>query len=309
MSPRPEQLLRRYHAWEPRTDKLEFQWRARLLQSMWREAQGLAPGEYRERLRGARLAMPEAKRSLANYLTPNIRRLVRSEVEDPARSRGKLYGKPRIYDNLLSSQPLCFNLFGELSLDLELASRVLGRLTTGRIHRVTSIQFECSPGRSDARYTGDRSAFDVYIVYQSRDGGRGFAGIEVKYHEGLSEPEAEHRPRYDEIAEAMGCFSDLAAVRERPLQQVWRDHLLVGAHQQVDGFSDAFFAFLYPRENSACADVVARYTRALSEPRSFTPWTLEDVVAAIGAETDVAWVGAFEERYLSFLQIDRAGTA
>lgn len=307
MSTRPEKLLRRFHAWEPRTDKLEFQWRARLLQSMWREAQGLEPAEYRKRLRGARLAMPEAKLSLANYLTPNIRQVVRYEVESPARSRGKLYGKPRIYNNLLSSQPLCFNLFGELSLDLELATRAFKKLTNGRIQRVTSIEFEFSPGRGDPRYTGDRSAFDVYVVYQTLAGGDGFAGIEVKYHEGLNEPEAEHRPRYDEVAEAMGCFMNLEVVRKRPLQQVWRDHLLVGAHQQVDGFTDAFFAFLYPRENSACAEVVAQYASALSDPRSFTPWTLEDLVAGIASQTDASWVDAFEERYLSFEQIDQAG--
>ena len=56
--------------------------------------------------------MPE--RTLANYLTPKIRQVVRHEVLGPARSRGKVYGKPRIFNHLLSSQPLCFNLFADL---------------------------------------------------------------------------------------------------------------------------------------------------------------------------------------------------
>ena len=122
MPKRPESLLRRYDVWEPNTDKFEFQWQSRLLQSIWREKRGLVAGNYRGRVRGAGLKMPEAKTTLANYLNESIRSVVRSKVDDPVKAKGKLFGKPRIYNNLLSSQPLCFNLFAELSLDLKLAT-------------------------------------------------------------------------------------------------------------------------------------------------------------------------------------------
>ncbi len=300
MGDRPEEVLRRYHAWEPNTDKLDFQWQARLCQSMWREARGLAPGEDHGKMRGARLRMPEAKQTLANYLTPNIREVVRSEVQDPVRARGSLYGEPRIYNNLLSSQPLCFNLFGELSLDLSLATRALRAFTDGRVHRVIAIDFEFSPGRGDDRYTGDRSAFDVYVRYETAAGGRGFVGIEVKYHEGLQDSVATHRPRYDEVADLMGCF-DLAAaarLRAKPLQQVWRDHLLVGAHHHVDGFDDAFFAFLYPEGNTACVSAVGAYAGCLTDARSFQGWTLEGLVGALQAVSSASWLAEFHDRYL-----------
>jgi len=93
--------------------------------------------------------------TLANFLTPTIRDVVRAEVCDPARARGKLYGKPRIFNDLLSSQPLAFNLFGELQRDLTLASQLVAELTDGRFAEVTSVRFEESPGRSDLKYTGD----------------------------------------------------------------------------------------------------------------------------------------------------------
>ena len=99
-----------------------FQRRARLLQALWREEQGLPVGEHRGRRLGSRLAMPAAKEELSNYLTDTIRAVVRAEVLDAARGQGKLYGQPRIFNDLLSSQPLCFNLFGELQQDLPLAS-------------------------------------------------------------------------------------------------------------------------------------------------------------------------------------------
>ena len=144
MTQRPEALLRRYDAWERTTDNLDFQWQARLLQSHWREEQGLEAGEYRGKIRGARLTMPGAEEALWNYLTPNIREVVRREVEDPVRAKGKLYGRPRIYDNLLSSQPLCFNLFGELSLDLDLATEALSDMSGGRIARHVITTFRPS---------------------------------------------------------------------------------------------------------------------------------------------------------------------
>ena len=124
-------------------DKSVFQRSARILQSMWRAEQGFEMGQVsnRDRARpiGSRLPMPWAQESLANYLTENIRGVVRSEVLDPVKSKGKLYGKPRIFNDLLSSQPLCFNLFGELTLDLPLATSVMKKLTEGKVEKVTML--------------------------------------------------------------------------------------------------------------------------------------------------------------------------
>jgi len=88
-----------------------------------------------------------------------------------------LIKQPRIWNNLLSSQPLCFNLFGELHFDLELATKFFGQLFPGKIETVTSIKFEYSPGRGNKQYIGDHSAFDVFIEYHNK-GKNGF--IELK---------------------------------------------------------------------------------------------------------------------------------
>ncbi len=65
-------LARRYHAFET-VDADEFQRRARVLQSMWREEQGYEAAMYRGKIRGNRLKMPFAQESLANYLDDVIR--------------------------------------------------------------------------------------------------------------------------------------------------------------------------------------------------------------------------------------------
>ena len=239
--------------------------------------------------------MPAAKKALSNYLTPSIRKIVRS----------KDYDDERIFANLLSSQPLCFNLFGELTRDLDLATRALADMSEGRIARVRAIRFEFSPGRRDSCYLGDGTAFDVYVQYETPSGGKGFAGIEVKYHEKL-EYDKVHGERYDEVAGVMGCFRDaeLDRLRGSKLTQIWRDHLLMGVHKEKDGFEDAFFTILGPKDNSYLSEAVQEYRQCLSDDGSFQSWTLEDLVERLKAHSSAGWILDFHYRYLDFSRLD-----
>jgi hypothetical protein len=300
-----DDLARDLHALEP-SDSSPFRRWARVLQSLWREERGYPCGEYRGRPLGSLLAMPWAEEALANYLTPGIRSVVRRELAAARQEGGeRLFAEPRIYDNLLSSQPLCFNLFAELQRDLPLATRLVHALTAGRFAAVEAVEFEYSPGRSDPRYTGDRSAFDVFLRCRTARGGAGFIGIEVKYHENLQAKPGEHRARYDEVAAAMGCFRAGCAplLRAQPLQQIWRDHLLMGALQAAEGYDDALYALLYPADNTDCRAAVEKYCECLAEVDSFAAWTLEEVVGALGDAGAAYWVELLRDRYLAFEKI------
>jgi len=304
------------HLDEPGED---FQRRARLLQAMWREERGYPIGRYTPRGRGERtmgslLDEECAKENLLNFLTETVREVVRAEVIDPVRSRGKLYGKPRIFYNLLSSQPLCFNLFGELQRDLDLATAVMRDLTETKdsIHldRVTAIEFEYSPGRGDPAYLGDGTAFDALVEFVTTEHGRGFLGVEVKYHENLVGGGDDYKELYAQRAREMGCFDPdrLDELRKPRLQQVWRDHLLAGRLKlrEEDGYDQGCFVFLRPRDNEACALVVAEYRACLTLEDTFAEWTLEDVVDSLRRHTDAAWVELFHDRYLAFEKVEAA---
>lgn len=278
-----------------------FQRVARLRQALWREGCGLRIGLHRGAPLGSRLAMPFAKETLANYLTTTIRHVVRTEVSEAAASQGKMYGEPRIFEDLLSSQPLCFNLFAELQADLVLASRVFELLLERPGIRVEEIAFEHSPGRGDARFTGDHSAFDVFVAYLDGEA-RGFVGIEVKYVENLAQPEARHRVRYDEVAMAMGVFGagTLERLRRAPLEQLWRDHLLAGslALDPDAGFAQGTFAVIWPSENTIVGDAVKDYVACLANGSGFKAWTLENVLAAFDSAGAGPWCKALRARYL-----------
>lgn len=302
-----DELMRAHHVLVP-TDN-SFQRRARLLQALWREAEGLPSGMHRGAPLGSRIMMPRAEQSLENYLTPTIRAVVRREVIDRRNDDRRLFGRPRIFNDLLSSQPLCFNLFAELAEDLALATRVFERLVPDRIGRVEAIDFEHSPGRGDPRLTGDNSAFDVFVQYMSRAGRCGFVGVEVKYHESLRDKAAKLRPRYETVAAAMGAFREdrLPSLRAKPLQQVWRDHLLAGSMLAAgDGWSEGLFVFLHPRDNANCVSVVDEYRKCLTRDDTFTSWTLEDVVGVMREMEAGDWIDRLWRRYLAFEQVDRA---
>jgi hypothetical protein len=282
----------------------EWQREARLLQALWRERRGLPIGLHRGRPLGSKLAMPVAEEVLANFVTPTIRDVVRAEVLVPAKSAGKVYEEPRIFDNLLTSQALCFNLFGELQRDLGLASRVVGQLLGDASVQVKAIEFEHSPGRSDPRFTNDRSAFDAFIPYASGAGRRGFLGIEVKYVESLNEEPARYRSRYAEVATAMGCFvpESHSRLRQKPLEQFWRNHLLAGSLllDEASGFDEAACVVLYPERNTVVARAIGAYQTCLHDRTTFRSWTLESVLVAMVEAGAGVWVGEVGSRYLGW---------
>lgn len=298
-------LAIKYHALES-ADKSTFQRKARILQSIWREERGFEPLVDGDWIRGAELPLTWAKESLANFLTEPVRGVVREVVFKRDKEDRQLFAEPRIYNHLLSSQPMCFNLFGELSLDLQLASRVFRDLTSGNIRKVREIRFEYSPDRGNQKYLGDHSAFDVFVAFTASSGADGFIGIEVKYHENLHNKASRDNPRYRQVANKKHCFKpeSFEALKKSPLQQIWRDHLLACSMLLAEDYREGFFAFLYPRDNTCCADAVRKYRDCLSDCSTFLDWTLEDVCGAVKRHTDKEWIDLFIDRYLAFNKID-----
>jgi hypothetical protein len=290
-----KELLQRHHVWVGADTA--FRRRARLHQALWRERMGYPMGHGHGKPRGDRLAMPWAQESLANYLTPTIQRVVARELA--AATDGQVYQVPRIYEHLLSSQPLCFNLFGEMAEDLKLATAVFRRRVPD-LERVTAVRFEHSPGRGNPTFLGDGTAHDVFVDYQTRQGARAFVGIEVKYVEDMKAAPARHKRRYDEVAAVMGEFraDALPDLERSPLEQIWRDHLLAGSILQAGiGYTHGTFVFMYPDGNAECADAVEAYGRCLEGTTTFQAWTLEGFVEDIAAVHEATAAPA-RERYV-----------
>jgi hypothetical protein len=297
MRPAKEELIQYNAFYRPDTDYSAY---ARLLQSKWREKNGFKMGKL-----GNYLESDFAKTSKANFLTDAIKQLVSKAIVDVRKEKG-LIGEPRIWNNLLSSQPLCFNLFGELHYDMVMATQYFCQLFPDRIDKVTSITFEHSPGRRNTKYLGDNSAFDVFVEYEY-DNKRGFIGIEVKYAESLKEETLDkaaknYKERYKELTDQSNLFKQdtLENLKMPPLSQIWRDHLLSIATKQ--DYDDGFFVFLFPSENKECQNGVDSYLLNLKtndeKINGFYPRHVDDFILELQKMYDTEWVKELRERYV-----------
>jgi hypothetical protein len=296
-----KEILEKHNAfYKPDSD---FSAIGRLRQSQWRERKEYPAGKL-----GNYLTADFAIKSKANYLTDKIKTLVQYEVYKSS-LEGKLISEPRIWDNLLSSQPLCFNLFGELHFDLKLATKYFKKLFPTRVNKITAIKFEHSPGRGNADYTGDHSAFDVFVEYVNEIGKKGFIGIEVKYAENLKDDKEKteatfqkHKEQYLKFATTSKLFpaSSIDKLKQTPLQQIWRDHLLSIA--TMKDYDEGFFVFLFPSQNKECQIAVDNYIQQLNtaneEKNGFYSRHLDEFITTLKQLHKADWTTELEERYL-----------
>ena len=307
----PAGILKTHKVNEPGDTR--FKAAARLLQTLWREDRGLPIGTHRtpagkRRKMGSRLDAEQAKQG-GNFLSPAIAKL--AFRESVYREVGAVIEQERLWTNMLSSQPLCFNLFGSLKLDPGKATRFFQHLFPDYVASIEGIYFEHSPGRGDSAFTEDNTAFDVFVTCTTQDGQPGFIAIEVKYSETMAEPLAAHRSRYDELSSAVGLFKDpdAPALRRNPLQQLWREHLLSRAMIGNGLYATGRFLVIHPAQNHQCAGAVAVYQRHLQSDHpdvsGFQALTLEDCVSAFKAIGDPETAEALHARYLDFERVEQ----
>lgn len=307
-------------------DQSAFAEKARLLQSIWREENNIPVNDNRTVTRKGEVVKAKtygnyiepkyAEDTMCNFLTANIQRVVIDELFANEKLTGKdkkVMKKNRLLENLLSSQPLAFNLFAELSLNLNLALNVFQSMFGDNIISISKISFEHSPGRGNAEYTGDHSAFDVFVEYEC-DKGKGFAGIEVKYSESLNDvPATIKGKKYKEIAETSDVFTvnglKYLCTMPKSLEQIWRNHLLSLSILQYKDckYNEGCFVYLYPKDNKECAKAYNDYSNYLKsnnyEETGIYPLEMEKLVDTIRHHTSDEWINDLYERYLNFEKI------
>ena len=160
-----------------------------------------------------------------NFLTPQIFSVARARI-----AQGGGVEPFRCLHNMLSSQPMCFNLFGPLVGDLSLATRCMRALLSGEVGEVTEVRIEYGPSPAD-EYLGDRTSFDAFVAYARPDGEPAFLGIETKLTEPFS-PGEYQKQTYRLLTECDGSLwrrEAWATMASSEWNQLWRNHLLVEA--------------------------------------------------------------------------------
>ena len=276
--------------------------RYRLAQSRWRETiLGLPPGHHSNgRLVGSMLAADAPVD--AQWLTPHVEAYVAARLP-AARAAGEAIEEDRLRRNLLSSQPLCFNVFGQFAAYPAAAARVLTGVLDVPVDAVEQVLVEHAPPAAKALLS-DRSAFDAYLVLTIA-GTPSFLGVEVKYTEPFSTKEYDSPAYRTTTGDAEGWFvADAAdAARSAATNQLWRTAMLAQLTEQSStlggGCTGAVMVLCLEGDQHAAA-AVAGVRRLLKKgDRRLSHVTFQQLVAAAAAEADLsAWARLFSARYL-----------
>lgn len=270
-------------------------WRAERLEVPW----GTGPTPNATRELGNMLRSAEADTG-ANFLTPEIHLVAKARIEE-----GPGVEPFRCTHNLLSSQPMCFNLFGPLVHDHELALELLRHLLPIEVRQITDVRIEYSPSPIE-EYLGDRTAFDAFVEFVDADGEKGFIGIETKLSEPFSQ-KVYDTPRYRKLAEATnspwsGSPHNLA---DKQWNQLWRNQLLVEAtrhHPAKPHGRRGWLAVAYHPADPTIEATIKGYRGFLADQSALLDWPFDRILDAFHAASDAVvqpWLNDFADRYLS----------
>ena len=265
------------------------------------------------KLYGSQLMEPDAAAG-RNFLTPEIARVANRRLDEAS----GLIDRERLLCNMLSSQPMCFNLFGPLTERLDLATRLV-RVLPGmpKELEVTAVDLEFAPDK--AAHLQDATAFDAFIEYLVPNGQRGLVGVECKLTEPFSRAHYAFEERYrcwmlPDWWWAPGAEEDFSNVL---FNQLWRNHLLAFSMLRQPGsrYDDASCAVVYHDEDASCARAIDTYGEMLRPEFKHTllRWRLEELVSEweqqLKSTEDQEWLAAFRLRYLSLSESDGAWQA
>ena len=271
-----------------------FTKKARLLQSMYRvkigEEEGVGPTKTSKRKYGNMISGGEI--SGKNFLMKETFEYAKKRVKN--RKDNETIDEFRLFNNLLSSMPMAFNLFHPLMLLLEenpekvtLAIRSIFKNIP--VFVVTKIGLEFIPTPIE-KYAKDKS-------------------IETKYTDilGLNEAHNCEEQKQMLIDTGLFCaeFEGLLIANKIKLTQIYRNLLLTERYREVENLKDSYSVVLSPKEHPSTEKEIRSVTEYLKPEYAYklSAVTLEDFVDTMIQCLPEYYAQVYErfrERYLEF---------
>jgi hypothetical protein len=284
------------------------QW-TRLHQARWRVREGHPIGSQPYAPRpgvdprpvGSRIPLEYGRDTGANFVTTAALAAVRARTA--VIERAQSIDHQGLSADLLSSEALAFNLFGDLAADPSRADRLVHAWFAGAPGRVVDVRFLHSPGRLEPQWLNSLRQFDAAFVLSREDGSHGIVAVDVTYHERLKAetPKPENLWRLREVHERSAAFRPGAfdQVKGRSdLWSPWLEHLLLLSMLQhpAGAWTWGRYVTVHAADNVEMADRSVRYGLLLADATTFKSTTLEEVLGT-GALPSPA-VRALRDRYL-----------
>lgn len=273
--------------------------RYRALQSWYREeVLGVPPGlDRRGRIIASMLPVEAvAERPGLNFITSEASTYASERAVEVMRAGGTLE-EDRLRRNMLSSMPLCFNIFGSLRDHPQLGV-LLSDVFDIDVSTIDRVECEWAPERE--AHLNDRTAFDAFIAYRDSDARRCFLAIETKYTEPFSQKEYDSQ-LYRQVTVGSGYFREGASdhLIGRATNQLWRMAMLAASMLHRGDYETGAVAVLSLADDRH-ARVAVDGVKAQVVDDTFVKFvSLEDLVQAASNHDSLrTWSSDFESRYL-----------
>ncbi len=246
-----------------------------------------------------------------NFISPAAFAYAQEKVREKASNRDLTIDEFRLYNNMLSSMPMCFNLFADLraahAAGNSAAAEALRRtFPDAQMMEIEHLDVEMIP-RPTSAYIDDKTAFDAAIRFRDASNRPGLVSIETKYTDHLAGNCASKQERKHALADELGLFTDEGRryFADFGYDQVARNLLLTLAYARRHSCVTALNYVLSLRcDDEARQAVDGLRAHLASRFRDRIHWLpLEDAVARAldTAPMEIAQpLRRFRERYLDF---------
>jgi hypothetical protein len=214
----------------------KFTQKCRMLQSEYRNEVlkkpfGFGPSKKSKAKYGNMLV--DGDKSGSNFISDTAFEFAKQKSHDKQINKYLTIDEYRLFNNMLSSMPMCFNLFSDLRKLLLKNQTELSRIIKlmfkeiNWIEKVTFMDVEFIP-IPISEYTNDRTAFDAMILVENGQGKKGLISIETKYTDLLGTNIASDSVKKNSILDE-GRFFDQVLINElqtNGYKQIHRNFIL-----------------------------------------------------------------------------------
>lgn len=293
-----------------------FTRKARLLQSMYRiELEefecGFGPNKNSKEKYGNMLFNGE--KSAKNFFFKETFEYAHQRVK--TKKQYETIDDYRLFNNMLSSMPMAFNLFHPLMMikdkyPSEINNIVKNLFPELPINKVTSIEIEFIPAPIK-KYIDDKSAMDAAIVFSDAQNRKYIIAIETKYTDSLGTNKAKDNKLKLAFAEESGLFTAEGIDHiKNGCTQIYRNFLLTESYRFRENFHESYSIILAPQEHPSTEKEINSLKQFLKPKYHYKleKYSLEDFVKNIKSDCPdefIEWINWFDDRYLNFSKVEQ----
>lgn len=216
----------------------------------------------------------------------------------------------RLFNNMLSSMPMAFNLFHPLMMIREKNPAALNKMIQRAfpslpIAEVVEIKIEFIPTPVQD-YTNDKSAMDAAIIFKDLNGDRYLISIETKYTDSLGTNKASDNALKYETAKRLRQFTDEGLrIIQGGCIQIYRNYLQTEKYRLVKNLKDSLSIILAPKDHPSTQKEIDSLKMSLKPAiqHKIEKESLENFVGNLEVHCPDEfqdWLKEFHNRYLNF---------